>query len=54
MVKLINMIDTFNWHEQNDMLAAIGDGKLNVWYYPNSIYINRSIFEQSKAVKDVA
>jgi intraflagellar transport protein 80 len=34
------------------MLAAVMDGKLMVWYYPNVVLIDRDLVNQTKMVKD--
>merc|ERR1712093_530860 len=39
MVKLGSMVDTVMWHSKSDMLAAVMDGKLVIWYYPNVVYV---------------
>jgi len=31
------------------MLAAVGDGKLYVWYYPNVVYVDKDLMELSKS-----
>jgi intraflagellar transport protein 80 len=36
------------------MLCAITDGKLNVWYYPNAVYVDKDMLDLSKASKDVS
>lgn len=34
------------------MLACISDGKLNTWFYPNAIYVDRDLMNKAMAVKD--
>ncbi|OMJ95505.1 hypothetical protein SteCoe_1102 [Stentor coeruleus] len=53
-VKLCSMVDSFRWNESNDMLAAISDGKLYVWYYPNVVYVDKDLLILSRAMKDVS
>jgi len=54
MMKLCSMVDTFRWNEKNDMLTAISDGKLFVWYYPNVVYVDKDLMELSRSCRDVA
>ncbi len=32
--KMATMVEGVMWHENNDMLAALADGKLTTWFYP--------------------
>lgn len=54
MMKLSGMVDTFRWNESSDMLAAVADGKLLVWYYPNVVYVDKDLMELSRSMKDVS
>ncbi len=54
MMKLCSMVDTFSWNESSDTLAAIADGKLYVWYYPNVVYVDKDLMELSRSCKDVS
>jgi intraflagellar transport protein 80 len=54
MVKLNTMVDTFMWNDSSDMLCAIADGKLNVWYYPNVVYVDKDLLDMSKSSRDVS
>ncbi|KAK3095326.1 hypothetical protein FSP39_013242, partial [Pinctada imbricata] len=42
-VKLGNMIQSLQWNDSANMLAALADGKFTVWYYPNSVYVDRDL-----------
>lgn len=53
-VKLAAIVDTFSWNEHFDILAAITDGKLSVWYYPNVVFADKELLENTKMVKDVS
>mmetsp|Transcript_5483 Transcript_5483/g.19072 ORF Transcript_5483/g.19072 Transcript_5483/m.19072 type:complete len:763 (-) Transcript_5483:1656-3944(-) len=50
--KLGTMVDSFVWHEEADMLAAMIDQKLVVWYYPNTVYVDKDLLPTTKYVKD--
>lgn len=51
-MKISNMVDSFQWNDGNDMLAALSDGKLKTWFYPNAIYVDRDLMEKTMATKD--
>ena len=53
LVKLCSMVDSFRWSETTDMLVAISDGKLYVWYYPNVVYVDKDLLVLSRSMKDV-
>lgn len=52
IVKISAIVDSFIWHEHNDILACIADGKLVTWLYPNGIYVDRELTELAKTIKD--
>lgn len=54
MVKICNMVDSFLWNETNDMLACIADGKLNTWFYPNAVYVDKDLMSKAMSTKDVS
>ena len=41
--KICNMVDSFQWNDNNDMLTSLSDGKLKTWFYPNAIYVDRDL-----------
>ena len=47
------MCDSFLWNDKNDTLAAVADGRLIAWYYPNAIYVDKDLMEQAKVIKDL-
>jgi intraflagellar transport protein 80 len=50
--KISNMVDSFCWNDENDMLSAIADLKHITWFYPNSIYVDRDLMVKSKQIKE--
>lgn len=46
-VKLGTMIDSLAWNDESNMLAALADGKLIVWYYPNAAYVDKSLLPKT-------
>ena len=51
-IKISSMVDSFQWNDGNDMLAAIADGKLCCWHYPNAVYVDKDLMRQSMSSKD--
>lgn len=41
--KLGTMCDSALWNSDTDMLSAVMDGKLVVWYYPNVVFVDRDL-----------
>ena len=50
--KISNMVDSFSWNDSNDMLAALCDGKLKCWFYPNAIYADKDLMDKAMSVKE--
>ena len=40
-------IGSFRWNDKNAMLAGIADGKINVWLYPDVIFIDPSLLDKT-------
>jgi len=41
--KLHIMVDSVAWNTENDALAAVADGQLLVWFYPEVVYMDREL-----------
>jgi intraflagellar transport protein 80 len=52
LVKIASMVDCAIWHDETEMLAAVADGKIVVWYYPNVVFIDKDITPLTKEVHD--
>eukprot|EP00227_Mantoniella_beaufortii_P020105 CAMPEP_0197575096 /NCGR_PEP_ID=MMETSP1326-20131121/609_1 /TAXON_ID=1155430 /ORGANISM="Genus nov. species nov., Strain RCC2288" /LENGTH=759 /DNA_ID=CAMNT_0043137801 /DNA_START=154 /DNA_END=2433 /DNA_ORIENTATION=+ len=50
--KLGTMVDSCRWNDTTDMLAAMVDQRLVVWYYPNVVYVDKDLTALTKFVKD--
>ena len=37
------MVDAVRWNDVNNSLAAVADGSLMVWYYPEVVYLDRDL-----------
>jgi len=53
-IKLGTMCDSAMWSADTDMLAAVMDGKLVVWYYPNVVFVDRDLASQTKYTRDAS
>ena len=52
VVKLATMVDDVRWSDTTDMLAAVVDGRLQVWYYPNAVYVDADLAPRTKLMRD--
>jgi intraflagellar transport protein 80 len=50
--KLGHMVDTFAWNDENDTLIAIMDGKLSLFYYPHTLFVDEDIAPLARLDKD--
>lgn len=44
-MKLSSMVDSFMWNDSSDMLLAIADSKLVLWYYPTIVFEDRDLLK---------
>jgi intraflagellar transport protein 80 len=40
------------WNDETNMLAAMTDGKIFVWYYPNAVYVDAELLPKTVAEKE--
>eukprot|EP00727_Mastigamoeba_balamuthi_P006738 m51a1_g2685 putative intraflagellar transport protein 80 homolog (728) ;mRNA; f:749144-752031 len=52
IVKMSLMIDTLMWHEKAGTLAAVGSGKVHLWYYPPAAFIDPDLMNKSCIQRD--
>eukprot|EP01135_Chromosphaera_perkinsii_P002827 Nk52_evm17s228 gene=Nk52_evmTU17s228 len=52
--KLGTMVESIAWSDCTDMLAAILDGKLTVWYYPGAADVDPEMLSMSRMDKDAS
>ncbi|KAI9202562.1 WD40-repeat-containing domain protein [Polychytrium aggregatum] len=50
--KIGTMVETFIWNDEIDILAAIVDSKLVVWYYPNIVFVDEDISLMTRYERD--
>ena len=41
------MVDSACWNDNTEMMAAVSDQKLLVWYYPNVVYVDKDMLEST-------
>ncbi len=46
------IVDSAVWSDAHDMIAALADQKLLVWYCPNVVYIDRDLLARTRASLD--
>jgi intraflagellar transport protein 80 len=46
------MVYNAMWNEIADMLAAVVDQRLVVWYYPHAAYVDKDLLPFVKLTKD--
>ena len=46
------MIHAHVWNDETNMLAAMTDGKMMVWYYPNAVYVDKDLLPKTLYEKD--
>lgn len=50
--KLGVICDSFIWHDKFDILSSISDSKLQTYFYPNVVYIDKSLLEATVNSKE--
>ena len=53
VLKLAASVDSFAWNESCDIVAAISDNHLTVWYYPEALIVSRDLVELTREKKEV-
>mmetsp|Transcript_28907 Transcript_28907/g.81402 ORF Transcript_28907/g.81402 Transcript_28907/m.81402 type:complete len:781 (+) Transcript_28907:949-3291(+) len=53
LVKLGAMVDSALWHDESDMLVAMVDGRLTVWYYPEVVFTDRDLLAVTRVQKEL-
>eukprot|EP00994_Dinema_validum_P002678 NODE_159_length_2317_cov_91.151675_g113_i0.p1 GENE.NODE_159_length_2317_cov_91.151675_g113_i0~~NODE_159_length_2317_cov_91.151675_g113_i0.p1 ORF type:complete len:752 (-),score=174.38 NODE_159_length_2317_cov_91.151675_g113_i0:3-2258(-) len=49
--KLATMVASVKWNDYSEILVAIADGKLVVWYYPSVVYIDRDLLPKTRIIR---
>eukprot|EP00906_Rhabdomonas_costata_P015489 RCo022262 len=52
--KLATMVASVKWNDHSEILVAIADNRLVVWYYPSVVYIDRDLLPKTKIIRQDA
>ncbi|XP_019645032.1 PREDICTED: intraflagellar transport protein 80 homolog [Branchiostoma belcheri] len=52
VIKLGTMVHSMSWNDETNMLAALQDTKLVVYYFPNAVYVDKDILPKTVMEKD--
>lgn len=50
-VKVGSICDSFMWHDKFDILASISDSKLHTFFYPNVVYVDKNLLDDTVGIK---
>ncbi|EFJ21330.1 hypothetical protein SELMODRAFT_107193, partial [Selaginella moellendorffii] len=50
--KLATIVDNVRWNDEADIIAAIADQKLIVWYCPLAAFVDRDLLHRVKVIKE--
>jgi intraflagellar transport protein 80 len=51
-VKMGAICDSFMWHDKFDILTSIGDSRLQTYFYPNVLYVDKNLLEATVSTKE--
>ena len=49
--KLASQVEDFAWHDSTDMLLALSDGSLVTFLYPDVVYVDATLLDQTKVTR---
>lgn len=52
LFKLASMVESIMWNEVADILVAVADRRLVVWYYPHAPTVDKDLLQYVKLTKD--
>ncbi|XP_066266233.1 intraflagellar transport protein 80 homolog [Branchiostoma lanceolatum] len=52
VIKLGTMVHSMSWNDETNMLSALQDTKLVVYYFPNAVYVDKDILPKTVMEKD--
>ena len=53
-VKIGTICDSFMWHDKFDILVSISDAKLHTFFYPNVVYVDINLLENTTSEKEAS
>ncbi|KAM6065174.1 intraflagellar transport protein 80 homolog isoform 2-T5 [Theristicus caerulescens] len=54
IVKIGTMVQTLAWNDMSNILCGIQDTRLTVWYYPNTVYVDKDLLAKTLYEKDAS
>ncbi|KAM5276035.1 intraflagellar transport protein 80 homolog isoform 3-T3 [Hipposideros larvatus] len=54
IIKLGTMVHTLAWNDTCNILCGLQDTRLTVWYYPNTVYVDRDILLKTLYERDAS
>ncbi|NWH45804.1 IFT80 protein, partial [Fregata magnificens] len=54
IVKIGTMVQTLAWNDTSNMLCGIQDTRFTVWYYPNTVYVDKDLLPKTLYEKDAS
>lgn len=54
IIKLGTMINSIMWNDNANILVALQDGKLAIWYYPAAGFVDRTLVQYTLVEKDTS
>lgn len=54
IIKLGTMVHTLAWNDTCNILCGLQDTRLTVWYYPNTVYVDRDILPKTLYERDAS
>nr|XP_009920670.1 PREDICTED: intraflagellar transport protein 80 homolog isoform X3 [Haliaeetus albicilla] len=54
IVKIGTMVQTLAWNDTSNILCGIQDTRFTVWYYPNTVYVDKDLLPKTLYEKDAS
>uniref|UniRef100_A0A8B9ZBE2 Intraflagellar transport protein 80 homolog n=1 Tax=Anas platyrhynchos TaxID=8839 RepID=A0A8B9ZBE2_ANAPL len=54
IVKIGTMVQTLAWNDTSNILCGIQDTRFTVWYYPNTVYVDKDLLTKTLYEKDAS
>ncbi|XP_032924268.1 intraflagellar transport protein 80 homolog [Catharus ustulatus] len=54
IVKIGTMVQSLAWNDTSNILCGIQDSKFTVWYYPNTVYVDKDLLPKTLYEKDAS
>eukprot|EP01063_Lacrimia_lanifica_P000259 TRINITY_DN10127_c0_g2_i1.p1 TRINITY_DN10127_c0_g2~~TRINITY_DN10127_c0_g2_i1.p1 ORF type:complete len:778 (+),score=341.25 TRINITY_DN10127_c0_g2_i1:60-2393(+) len=50
--KLAAMVSSMKWNDQSEVLIALADLKLVIWYYPSVVFIDKDLLPKTRSIRE--